>query len=215
MIKSFKFQYSYILIVFIAQLVILTQTQSPIIQWVSGLSGAIYVSSLTFNRWYTFLFAIVFNGTMLIIGVENGILSEMIQQPLFIIMGILGFLHMNFHNKFKFVNKTLDYIKKINPVIVLVISLIVIIIWTMISKEMGSPIWWKDGLLGGIAISAQLFSIAGNKYSWFYWMALNGLTASTWFTLQQPNIAMGSLYTIFLVNAIFGFVFWEIQEKKF
>ena len=214
MIKNTKFQYSYISTIVILQLIILLTTQSPVIQWVSGIAGAVYVASLTFNKWYTFLFAIVFNGTMLVIGVQHGILSEMIQQPLFIIMGILGFLHMNYHNKFKFVNKSLDYIKSIKPVYILTLSVIVIVLWTMVSKQLGSPIWWKDGLLGGIAISAQLFSIVGNKYSWFYWIALNGLTSWTWYTLSTPNIAMGSLYLIFLINAVFGFVFWKLQEKE-
>lgn len=214
LINKPAFQYAYISLIVLAQLVILFTVKTPAIQWVSGISGALYVSTLTFSKKYTFLIALIFNTTMLFIGIEHGILSESIQQPLFMAMGIIGFIHMNYEGKFKFINNILNRIKSINPWNIIILSLVVTIVWTFISHQLGSPIWWKDGLLGGVAISAQLFSIAGNKYSWFYWMTLNALTTWTWFTLATPNVAMGVLYLIFLVNSIIGFIVWTIDQKK-
>lgn len=214
LINKPAFQYAYIAIIVLAQLAILFTVDTPIIQWISGISGALYVSTLTFSKKYTFLIALIFNTTMLFIGIQHGILSESIQQPLFMAMGIIGFINMNYAGKFDFVSNTLNRIKRIEPWKILLISVIVTIIWTFISKGLGSPIWWKDGILGGIAISAQLFSIVGNRYSWFYWMALNALTTWTWFTLATPNVAMGTLYLIFLANAIFGYIFWTVAEHK-
>lgn len=213
-LKKNNLKYVYVVAIVLAQFYVLMNTNSPTIQWVSGLAGAIYVSTLAINNRFTFLFALVFNGTMLVIGTEHGILSEMIQQPLFIAMAILGFINMNFENKFKVVTRSLDRIKNIKQINVLISSLILIIVWTFISKGLGSPIWWKDGLLGGIALSAQLFSIAGVKSSWFYWMALNALSAWTWFAMTPSNHAMGMLYVLFFINAVVGYISWKIQESK-
>lgn len=214
LINKPAFQYAYITLIVLAQLVVLFTVKTPIVQWVSGLAGALYVSTLTFSKKYTFLVALVFNTTMLFIGIQHGILSEIIQQPLFMAMGIIGFVHMNFQGQYKFINNTLERIRNIEVWKILLLSIIVMVVWTFISKGLGSPIWWKDGILGGVAISAQLFSIAGNKYSWFYWMTLDALTTWTWFTLATPNIAMGVLYLIFLANAIFGYIVWNASKKE-
>lgn len=214
LINKPAFQYAYITLIVLAQLVVLFTVKTPAIQWVSGISGALYVSTLTFSKKYTFLIALIFNTTMLFIGIQHGILSESIQQPLFMVMGIIGFIHMNFKGKFKFITNTLKRIADISPWKIILLSVAVMIIWTFVSKSLGSPIWWKDGILGGVAISAQLFSIAGNKYSWFYWMTLNALTTWTWFTLATPNVAMGVLYLIFLVNSIFGYIVWSHSNKE-
>ena len=114
LINKPAFQYAYITLIVLAQLVVLFTVKTPIVQWVSGLAGALYVSTLTFSKKYTFLVALVFNTTMLFIGIQHGILSEIIQQPLFMAMGIIGFVHMNFQGQYKFINNTIERIRNIS-----------------------------------------------------------------------------------------------------
>ena len=44
LINKPAFQYVYITLIVLAQLVVLFTVKTPIIQWISGLSGALYVS---------------------------------------------------------------------------------------------------------------------------------------------------------------------------
>lgn len=207
-------QYSYIAIIVLAQLVILFVTKSSMLPAISSLAGALYVSALTFKKKFAFLAAMVFNATMLFVGWQHGILSEIIQQPMFFLMDILGLVQMNRPGKYPVIDKVLTRFKTIRAYKVFLLSFVFIVVWTIISFNLGSPIWQKDGLLGGIAIAAQVFAIAENKYSWFGWMALNGMTAFTWLTMSPANGTMGALYIIFFVNSIVGFIFWKMSEKK-
>lgn len=153
----------------------------------------------------------IFNATMLVIGFSNGIYSEIIQQPMFFAINAIGFMHMNSKSSNRQVDKVLDKIKSIKSTYVFAISFLVIVGWSILSFSLGSPIWLKDGLLGGIAISAQVFSISENKYSWYGWMILNGLNVWTWMTLGHA--AMAVLYGAYLLNSIVGYIVWSREAK--
>lgn len=193
------------------QIVTLIITKASLLSVISSLAGIIYVSTLVFKKRYTFLFAMIFNATMLVIGFGNGIYSEIIQQPMFFAINAIGFMHMNSKSSNRQVDKVLDKIKSIKSTYVFAISFLMIVGWSILSFSLGSPIWLKDGLLGGIAISAQVFSISENKYSWYGWMILNGLNVWTWMTLGHA--AMAVLYGAYLLNSIVGYIVWSREAK--
>lgn len=202
----------YVVILVAIQAGVLFVTGANLLAVITNIAGVIYVSTLVFKKKYTFLAAMIFNAGCLIIGLQHGIYSEIIQQPMFFAANLIGFMHMNFKGNMPTVDRILDKIGAVTPWKVILTSVVVTILWSGVSYYLGSPIWWKDGLLGGIAISAQVFSIAENKYSWYYWMALNAVSLFTWFTLG--NVAMGVLYSVYLFNAVLGLYFWSKEEKN-
>ena len=196
------------------QLLVLYLQPTTSLAVISALSGTIYVSALAMRKKYAFLIAIIFNLCTLIIGVEHGIYSEMIQQPLFIIANIIGFINVAYTDKFAQLSVFLKKLHNIQLSSVFAVSILLAICWTVLSFYLGSHVWWKDGLLGGIALTAQTFTTAGNKNSWFYWMTLNILSSWTWFTVANPNVTMGILYILFFINAIIGYIIYNKADSE-
>lgn len=202
----------YLLSLVIVQVVVLIITKATLLTAITNIAGVIYVGTLVFKRKYTFVAAMIFNAGCLVIGLQHGIYSEIIQQPMFFAANLVGFMHMNFKGNIPTADRVLDRLGAVTPWKVILTSVIVTILWSGASYYLGSSIWLKDGLLGGIAISAQVFSIAENKYSWYYWMALNALSLITWFSLG--NLAMGVLYSVYLGNAILGAYVWSKSSNQ-
>ncbi len=204
----------YVAIILAVQLFVAINQQATGLALVSSIFGAVYVASLAMRYKGAFLLAIVFNISTLFIGIEHKIFSEMIQQPLFILANIIGFINVAYADReIPAIKRILDALKKFDGWSIIIISLGLTIAWSALSYSLGSPVWYKDGLLGGIALTAQFFTTAGNKNSWFYWMALNLLSSWTWLTVASPNIAMSFLYGLFFVNAIIGYVLYRYVEK--
>lgn len=191
----------------LAQLTVLITTKATLISAISSMAGILYVSTLVFKKKFTFFFAMIFNVTMLFIGVQNGIYSEIIQQPMFFLINLIGFINMISRSKHPRIERFLNRLKMINHRLVFATSLLVMIFWSILSYTFGSPIWLKDGVLGGISISAQVFSISENKNSWFGWMALNALNVWTWYTLDNP--VMATLYFFYFINSVVGYISWS------
>lgn len=205
-------QFVYILVLFLFQLSVLIITKASLLSFITNLAGILYVSTLVFKKRYTFLMAMVFNAGCLVIGIKHGIYSEIIQQPMFFVFNLIGFANMNFDKDIPKLHIFLKRVSKVAPWKTILVSVCVTMVWFFVSYSLESPVWIRDGILGGLAITAQVFSIAENKYSWYYWMALNGLSLYTWFSLG--NTVMGSLYSVYFLNAIVGLIVWSKKQGK-
>lgn len=205
--------YVAVLVIFQAVVSFMNINSSGGLSATSAMIGTLYVAMLAIRRKSAFLIAVVFNVLTLIIGVEHQIYSELIQQPLFIIANIIGFINVTRIHKYPNLEKLLKRVHDVHILKVISFSLVIIVVWGAISYSLGSPVWWKDGMLCGIALAAQIFTTAGNKRCWYGWMLLNLISSWTWFTVATPNIIMGVLYLVFFVNSIVGYINYTRAEK--
>ncbi len=213
MFKDKKVQVAYIISIVGLQLIVNIVTHQPILNFITTLFGALYVSTLVFKRKLTFFWSLFFNAGMLVTGVQNGVFSEMIQQPMFFLVNLAGLLTVFNINHLKPLHRMTNKLGKTRAVVVNSSVIIFMIVWTFVSMGLGSRVPLHDGVLGGLAITAQIFSIVGNNSSWFGWVALNFMSFWTWITLG--NFPMALMYVIFLINAIFGYVMWSKTNIEF
>lgn len=179
----------------------------------TSISGAIYVSTLVFKWRTTFFWAMLFNAGMLYAGVMGGVFSEIIQQPMFFVANLAGLLNVFAIKGFAPLHKALAKVGGAKALTVFLLAIGFSICWTFVSMALGSQVPVHDGLLGGIAITAQVFSIAGHSKSWFCWMALNALSCYTWILLG--NYMLAFMYLVFLANAVLGYLSWSKTDIDF
>lgn len=181
--------------------------------WFTSLFGAMYVSRLVFKKRDAFLWALFFNAGMLISGIQGGVFSEILQQPMFFLVNVTGLIEVLNTSKLGQLTNFFKKLGETKPYTVIGISVVIMFAWALLSYTLGSPVPVHDGILGGLAISAQVFSIAEHKYSWFGWMGLNVFSGWTWFLVG--NLPLGFMYTIFFINALVGLYYWSRKDLSF
>lgn len=190
----------YVATLTLIQLWVLFITQPGLLTTIGSIAGVLCVTTLVFRDYKTFLFGAVANISFLIIGIQNGVYSELIQQPMFLILGALGYMNW----KYGYENKVINLFKNITPKKAAGIAGIAIILWSIISYLLGSSVYIYDGLLCGTAIASQALEIDKSKYSWIGWMLLNVLSIITW--AKVGNTAMAFVYVVYLINSTKGFI---------
>lgn len=178
-----------------------------------SLFGALYVSRLVFKKRDAFFFALFFNAGMLISGLAGGVFSEILQQPMFFLVNLTGLVEVLNSGRLGKLNAFFRKLGSNSPKNVLIISSLLMVGWSALSYSLGSPVPIHDGILGGLALSAQVFSIAEHKYSWYGWMALNLFSSWTWFLVGNGPLCF--MYLVFFGNALFGLYYWSKKEVSF
>lgn len=203
---------AYQVVFLITQLVISVVSGNAILSLgtLTAIFGALYVSKLSFKHKSAFAWALLFNVGMLIMGVMSGIFSEMIQQPMFFIVNLTGVFEVYGSNKLVKLSNFFKKLGQAKPVVVLGASVVLMVIWGFISYALGSTVPIHDGILGGLALSAQLFSIAEHKYSWWAWITLNVVNISAWLSVGNAPVAI--MYLTFIINALIGLWFWSTRK---
>ena len=109
-------------------------------------------------------------------------------------------------------NRMSDYLSKTKLTNVLIVSFVFIILWGIISYNLGSQVYIRDAFLGGIALAAQTLEIGKNRYSWIGWILLDAISISTW--LSIGNIAMAAMYCLYLINSLYGLIKWNLVARN-
>lgn len=213
MLESKKFQLSYLVVLLGIQLTVLSINNSSLLESVSAIAGVFYVSLLAFKKRPAFLFALLFNTLLLIIGIQHGVYSEIVQQPMFFTVNLMGALSVYNLKQPTVLKNLLSWVKNINLRRLLIFSSLVIIIWIGLSSKLGSSVPVHDGILGGVAIVAQVLSIVERKESWYGWMTLNIISASTWHLVG--NTPLSIMYGVFFINAVIGYILWNRENLGF
>lgn len=213
MLESKKFQLSYLVVLLGIQLTVLSINNSSLLESVSAIAGVFYVSLLAFKKRPAFLFALLFNALLLIIGIQHGVYSEIVQQPMFFTVNLMGALSVYNLKQPTVLKNLLSWVKNINLRRLLIFSSLVIIIWIGLSSKLGSSVPVHDGILGGVAIVAQVLSIVERKESWYGWMTLNIISALTWHLVG--NTPLSIMYGVFFINAVIGYILWNRENLGF
>ena len=201
------FKIGYVAFFTIVQAVVLLNTQPNLMTFIGTLAGVLCVTTLVFRNSFTFIFGMISNVLFLLIGLQNGVYSEMIQQPMYFVLSIVG-LYTWISGK----NSALySFLSKAKVSNVLIISMFFIIIWGIVSYNLGSQVFIRDAFLGGIALAAQTLEIGKNNYSWVGWVLLNAISISTWVTVG--NTAMATMYVLYLMNSLYGLIKWNTNYK--
>jgi len=198
-------KFIYVLLFTIIQSIILFNTHPNYLTLIGTLAGVLSVTTLVFRNPITFIFSMISNGAFLVIGVQHGVFSEMIQQPMYFVLSIIGLNTWLYNRK----NRLVDFLASAKVRNIIIVSVVFILVWGVISYNLGSKVFVRDALLGGIALASQSLEIGKNRFSWVGWILLNTISISTW--ISVGNIAMAAMYTLYLINSVYGLIYWNFR----
>lgn len=140
---------------------------------------------------------------------KGGMRADAILQTGYIIFDIIG-LYLVFNGKRQSNKLTTLSTKQLSLVGVTGVALF-LIFYNTISNG------WLDAAVGSLGLVSMYFTAVNYKNTFYAWVAMNFLQSAMWLVHfadgHQVGLDLGVMYTMYLVNSIFGLYSWHKAKK--
>lgn len=207
MVKSKYFDYIFMILGILIQVVCYLFTKNAILSFICGLSGVINVVLCSQRKLLFYFFAYIQMFTYIIIIFQQHLWGELVENIFYVITTTIAlFIWIKHYNK---ENKEVEA-KKLNIngwITYCTIFIIGTILLYIILLRTNDPRPFLDSISTVPAFIAQFLLMFRYREQWIMWLIVDISTLILWISIG--DIFMISQYIFWILNCIYGFIKWS------
>jgi len=205
--KSKYFDYIFMLLGILIQVICYIFTQDSILSFICGLSGVINVVLCSQRKLSFYFFAYIQMFTYIIIIFQQHLYGELVENIFYVITTTIAlFLWLKNYNKEEkeVIAKKLSKDDLLTYCCIFILSTILLYIILLRTND---PRPFLDSVSTVPAFFAQILLMLRYREQWILWLVVDIATLILWISIG--NIFMITQYIFWILNCIYGFIKWS------
>ena len=205
--KSKYFDYVFMLLGILIQVICYIFTQDSVLSFICGLSGVINVVLCSQRKLSFYFFAYIQMFTYIIIIFQQHLYGELVENIFYVITTTIAlFLWIKNYNKDEkeVIAKKLSKDDLITYCSIFILSTILLYIILLRTND---PRPFLDSISTVPAFFAQILLMLRYREQWILWLVVDIATLILWISIG--NIFMITQYVFWIFNCIYGFIKWS------
>jgi len=205
--KSKYFDYIFMLLGILIQVICYIFTQDSVLSFICGLSGVINVVLCSQRKLSFYFFAYIQMFTYIIIIFQQHLYGELVENIFYVITTTIAlFLWLKNYNKEEkeVIAKKLSKDDLLTYCCIFILSTILLYIILLRTND---PRPFLDSVSTVPAFFAQILLMLRYREQWILWLVVDIATLILWISIG--NIFMITQYIFWILNCIYGFIKWS------